>query len=193
MLGEQRGKPFPRADAPTGDDYALAVALEPLGMGNDSVEDVGAFGLPLGGKGASLPSAEGDDGGALGLFWALEGIERDRLPAAKHRLPIRLAEEHALGRHGMIRRRAEGLALERLRAGVVMVGDLLEPLGARIVHHRIEGGDGARQIIEQGGKAVMEERQPMLHALMLAPYRDRLVERVVAGDRAEQPGLTLAG
>ena len=32
----------------------------------------------------------------------------------------------------------------------------------------------------------------MFHALMLAPGRDRLVERVVAGDRAEQSDVTLA-
>ena len=32
----------------------------------------------------------------------------------------------------------------------------------------------------------------MFHALMLPPGRDRLVERVVAGDRAEQSDVTLA-
>ena len=32
----------------------------------------------------------------------------------------------------------------------------------------------------------------MFHALMLAPRRDRLVERVVAGDRTEQSDVTLA-
>ncbi len=43
----------------------------------------------------------------------------------------------------MIRRRAERLALERLRARVVMVGDLLEPPVARIVDQRIERHRGA--------------------------------------------------
>ena len=37
----------------------------------------------------------------------------------------------------------------------------------------------------------MEQRQPMLHALMLAPGGDRLVERIVAPHRAEQ--LDIAG
>ena len=88
-------------------------------------------------KGAALPSAERHD--ARGRFGLLERIERDHLPARKRPLPVRLAEEHALGRHGMIRRRAEGLALERLRARVVMVGDLLEPLARA---HRPPAGRG---------------------------------------------------
>ena len=92
----------------------------------------------------------------------------------------------------MIRRRAERLALERLRARVVMVGDLLEPSGARIVDQRVEGDDRARQIVEQRGETIVEERQPVLHALMLTPCRDRLVERVVARDRAEQRDIALA-
>ena len=48
----------------------------------------------------------------------------------------------------MIRRRAEGLALERLRACVVMVGDLFQPARARVVDQRVERDAGARQIIE---------------------------------------------
>ncbi len=61
-----------------------------------------------------------------------------------------------------------------------MVGDLLEPLRARIVDQRVERDGGARQIIEQRGEPIVKQRQPMLHALMLAPGRDQLVERVVA-------------
>ena len=121
----------------------------------------------------------------------LERIERDHLPGGKRLLPVSLAQEQALWRHGMIRRRAEGLALERLRARIVMVGDLLEPLLACVVDQRIETDHCARQIIEQRREAVVEQRQPMLHALMLSPGRDQLVERVVAGDGTEQLDITL--
>src|SRR4029078_10350015 len=37
----------------------------------------------------------------------------------------------------------------------------------------------------------MEQRQPMLHALMLAPGGDRLVERVVARNRPQQLHIAL--
>ena len=72
-----------------------------------------------------------------------------------------------------------------------MVGDLLEALGARVVIERIEGDDRVRQIVEQGLEPLMEQRQPMLHALMLAPCGDRLVKLVLGRRRAEQ--LDIAG
>ena len=189
VLGQKRRQPLARAVAPAGDDHALALAAQPLGMSHHGIEHGDAFGLPLGREGPALPAAERHDARRLGL---LERIERNDLAACKRRLPVRLAQEHAVGRHGVIRRRAEGLALERLRARVVMVGDLLEPALARIVEQRIERDAGFGQIVEQRDQAIVEQRQPMLHALMLAPRRDRLVERVVAGDRTEQSDITLA-
>jgi hypothetical protein len=70
-----------------------------------------------------------------------------------------------------------------------VVSDLLQPRG--VVGEQIER-DGGAAVLEQRGKGIVEQRQPMLHALMLAPRRDRLVQRIVAGDRAEQSDITLA-
>ena len=42
----------------------------------------------------------------------------------------------------MIRRRAERFALERLSARVVMVGDLLQSPGARVIVKRVERDGG---------------------------------------------------
>src|SRR3990170_6943402 len=123
-------------------------------MGDYGIEDIGAFGLSLGGKGAALPAAERDDARSL---WVFERIEPDHLAARQRLLPLGLAQEHALRRYGMVRRRAERLALKRLRARIVMVGDLLEPSGTRIVDQRVQRDDGARQIVEQGSEAVVEE------------------------------------
>src|SRR5262249_17257244 len=92
----------------------------------------------------------------------------------------------------MVRRRAERLALERLRACIVMVGHLLQPLGAGVIDQRVEADHNLRQIIEQRVETVMELWQPMLHALMLAPGRHRLVERVVSGGRSEELHIALA-
>ena len=68
----------------------------------------------------------------------------------------------------MIRRGAEGFPLQRLDPRFVVVGDLLEALGAGVVIERIEGDHGVGQIIEQRLEPLMEQWQPMLHALVLA-------------------------
>ena len=140
-------------------------------MSDHGVEHIAAFALPFGGEGPPLPAAEGHHGGVARGVWVLEGIEHDRLPPDQRLLPVLLGEEQALGRHRVIGRRAEGLALERLLARLVMILDLLEPLRPRVVVQRIEGHDRVRQIVEQGLEPLMEQRQPVLHALMLAPGR----------------------
>ena len=160
-------------------------------MSDHGVEHIAAFALAFGGEGPTLPAAEGDHGGIPRGVWMLEGIEHDPLAPLQRRLPVVLGEEQALGRHGIVRRRAEGLALERLLARLVVILDLLEPLRPRVVVQRIEGHDRVRQIVEQNLQPLMEQRQPVLHALMLAPCRHRLVERIVAPHRAEQ--LDIAG
>ena len=148
-------------------------------MSDHGVEHVAAFALALGGEGPPLPAAEGHHGGVARGVWMLEGIEHDPLSALQRRLPVGLGEEQALRRHGIVRRRAEGLALERLFARLVVILDLLEPLRPRVVVQRIEGHDRIRQIVEQRLEPLMEQRQPMLHALMLAPggHRTRRADR----------------
>ena len=191
VLGEKGGEPLLGAFAPAGDEHALAFALQARGVSDHGVEHIAAFALPLGGEGPPLSPAEGHHIGIARGVWMLEGIEHDGLPPAQRRLPIGLGEEQALRRHGIVGRRAEGLALKRLLARFVMVVDLLQALGAGVVVERIEGDHGVRQIVEQGLQALMEQRQPMLHALMLAAGRDQLIERIVAPHRAEQ--LHIAG
>ena len=188
VLGEKRGEPLLGALAPAGDEHALAFAFEPSGMGDHGVEDIAAF--------ASARSAAKDrpclppNDTTVRIARGLGMLERDRArfsgAPASAVLPVGLGEKQALGRHRIIGRRAEGLALQRLLARLVMVLDLLEPLRPRVVVQRIEGHDRVRQIVEQRLQPLMEQRQPMLHALMLAPGGDRLVERIVAA----APGRT---
>ena len=79
VLGKKRRQALARAFAPTGDDQTLALASQPLGVGGDGIEDVGALGLALGGEGAPLPAAERDDDGSFRLLGPLERIEHDRI------------------------------------------------------------------------------------------------------------------
>ena len=66
-----------------------------------------------------------------------------------------------------------------------MIFDLVQACGAGVVGERVEAHHRAGQVVEQRGELVMEQRQPVLHALVLMPRRDRLVERVVALDGTE--------
>lgn len=43
-----------------------------------------------------------------------------------------------------------------------------------------------REVIEEGDEAILEKREPVLHARQAAPVADRLVERVGGGVRAEE-------
>ena len=125
-------------------------------MSDHGVEHIAAFALPLGGEGPTLPAAEGHHGGVARGVGLLEGIEHDPSAAQQRRLPVLLGEKQALGRHGIIGRRAEGFALERLLARLVVILDLLEPLRPRVVVQRIEGHDRVRQIVEQRLQPLME-------------------------------------
>ena len=113
VLGQQGHQPLARAIAPAGNDGKLAIALDAVDMGNHRVEDIDALGLPLRRERASLPRAERHDLSFRSLR-AFEWCERDHPAGAKRFLPLLLVEEHRGRGHRMIRRRAEGLALERL-------------------------------------------------------------------------------
>ena len=192
MLAEKRGQSLPRADAPTGNQGTFAAAPELADMGNHGVEYIAGLARTLDGKVTSLPATKGDDGRALGLVGMLERIEGDRGRLSKRLLPFLLIEEHRLRLDRMIGRRAKGLALKRLQPRIVMVGDLFQTSGLGVVGQRIEGENRAGEIIEQSFEPLMEQRQPVLHALVLTAGGDRLVERVVAGDRTEQLDIARA-
>ena len=191
MLGQKRGEPFARARAPAGHDDDLLRRNQCLGMGHDSVEDIGAFGLPFRRERSSLSAAKGHDGDAV-RFRAFERVESDHMRCSlQEALPLDLGQEHAVGRDRVIRRRTKRLPLQRFGARIMVVGDLLQTALAGIVRQRIERDDRASDIIEQRVEAIVKEREPMLHALMLLARRDGLVKRIVSGHGAEQLHVAL--
>ena len=171
MLREQCCQPFSGARAPTGYDDNLLCGSELLGVGNNGIEDIFAIGLAFWRERSALPATERDNGDCLRL-WALERIERDNMRRISQLcLPFLLVKEHAVGGDRMIRRRAERLPLQRLCSRIVVIRNLLKPVLTRIVGQRIECDNGARQIVEQRVELLVEQRQPVLHALMLLPRR----------------------
>ena len=53
----------------------------------------------------------------------------------------------------------------------------------------VEGNGRARQIIQQGFEMVMEQGQPVLHALIAPAIGDRFIERVIQVEAAEGRGI----
>ena len=51
----------------------------------------------------------------------------------------------------------------------------------------IEADDAVRQIVEQGLEVIVEERQPVLLALIAPAAGDALVERIGTGDTEAPP------
>ena len=79
-----------------------------------------------------------------------------------------------------------GAALgERLPPRFVVVLDLSEALVGGVFRQRLERDHRPRQIVEDRLQAVVEQRQPMLHAGVTAAFGHRLVEQVVGRGRTE--------
>jgi hypothetical protein len=187
MILEDRFQPFARTFRPGGNRHPPAAAADVVGMGLHRLIDIAARLRALRGEAAAAPAAEGDGIGAL------EGRE------GKHRVvglalrPLRLRDVERIGLHGLVGCCAEGfLPVEGLHAGIVEFGDLLLPCGRRLIRRVVERHDGIVQIVEQRREPVVEQRQPVLHALVLAPGGDAFIERVAGVDAAEGFGVVHA-
>ena len=101
-------------------------------------------------------------------------------------LQLVAVEIEALGGQRPVYRLARRRAGRRVAPRRVIIRDRREPCLARLVEQRVENHRRAGQIIEDRVEPVMEDRQPVLDARVLAPGADRLVERILCGHRTEQ-------
>ncbi len=106
-------------------------------------------------------------------------------------VPLRGVPVQALGRQRLVR---PGVALAGpLQAAPrsVKVGDGLQACVTRLLGLPVERHRRLGQVVEQRLQALVEQRQPVLHAGVRAAGADRLVERVVLAGGAE--GLAIGG
>ena len=93
-------------------EHACLASIEALDVGRDGIEQIAALGRALGGEGAARPAAERAHLAAAcavsAVAAASNGDRRLHLAGRNQPLPLGLGDEHALGRHGLIGRRAEG-------------------------------------------------------------------------------------
>ena len=108
------------------------------------------------------------------------------------KLPCLVVEIEQRRGDGLVNGIQPSLRCHRFAPAVVLVGDALPARqsggGDLIVEHDRRG----RQIVEECLHPGVEERQPMLHSLMLAPRTDSLIKRIVRPCCAELNTIILA-
>ena len=151
---------------------------------------IGAGGSAFGREIAAGMGADGDGvlGGALGLrvacFKRGERCQFRQRRSVKPLAPLALGEIEPVRRQRFVRR-AAAIFAKRVFPRLIIVGDLLEPLMRGFLGQWLEGEWRRRQIIEKCFEALMKQRQPMLHAGVLAALAHSLVERIVRRRGAE--------
>lgn len=137
-------------------------------MGNQRVEDVGLLVLALGREIAPAVCPGIDDVGArLGRFGYLVGIEQDEAALRQPVFPFarsqieRVRLERTVGR-GVV----AAAVLERGGTRGVVIEHLLVTLAVGLAHQRIEQHRNAGGVVEYAVEALVEKRQPVLHALV---------------------------
>ena len=152
------------------------------------VEHVGVGLAALGDEIVAGMRADLDDVG--GAFRRGERRQPRQRGAIEPLAPFGFGEIKPLRRQRLIGRAAAGL-IDRVLARLIIVGDLRQPLVRGFLGQRLDGDRRAVDIIEQRLQAVVEQRQPVLHAGGAAALAHRFVEHVVGRGGAE--GRDIAG
>src|SRR5690606_5385128 len=67
----------------------------------------------------------------------------------KRRAPFSFTYVGSIGRQGFVGRGTKGLCFEAVHARFVVIADLLEAIGNRLIHHRIEAQKRIRRVVEK--------------------------------------------
>ena len=188
VVGQHGRQTFRRALGPRGEQHPLAVGLQRRSMGRHRLEQVDAVLRPLGRKGPTQSAAR--------ILAAAR--ERRKPPHGATRqglVPVAGVQIQRPGRKRPIGRRMAPtlafLSLGGLCPPFIGVGDQVPPLGPRALSLIVQEDLGlVRQIVEQRIQRLVEQRQPLLHALTPRALADGRIQGIVAR-RPEQ--LQIAG
>ncbi|MNH88446.1 hypothetical protein D3C73_409550 [compost metagenome] len=184
VVAQHGGQALGRALGPGGEQDALVLSFQRLGVLGHSCEQVDAVLRPLGGEAAAQTAAR--------VLARLGGQRRQAAHGAARQgaVPVAVVHIQPFGRQGAIG--GPALALRRLLARLIGVDGQVPALVARLLRLAVEEDRrGVRQIVEQRVQPVVEQRQPVLHALTARPLADGGVHRLVAR-RAEQVQIAAA-
>ena len=177
VIGQHHAEAIGRALAPGGEQDALAVGFQPGGMVGDGLEQVDAVLGPLGGEGPTQTAA-----GVLG--GGVEWRQTADISPGQCRVPVLLRHIEAVRRQGAVG--GASLGPRRLLACLISVAGQVPAVCTGGVGLVVEEDRGAiRKVVEQGLEPVVEQRDPVLHALPPGAVADGRIERIIAR-RAEQ-------
>src|SRR6185295_1785448 len=100
--------------------------------------------------------------------------------------PLLRREKQPLRRYRFVRGSPELEGLEPLDARLVVILDQRQALADRLLGQMVEADGGARRVVEQRFEALVEQRQPVLHARIALAGADGLIQLILRGRRAEQ-------
>jgi hypothetical protein len=177
VVGQHDRQPFRRTLGPGGEQDALALLFQGLGMVGDGLEQIDAVLRPLGREGPAQTAA--------GVF--ARGVERGQaadVAARQGAVPVLIGQVEAVRRQGAVGRPALGQG--RLAPGLIGVLGQGPAFAARRLDLVVqEDGRVVGQIVEQGLELRIEQRQPVLHALTPRALGHGDIEGIVAR-RTEQ-------
>ena len=182
MLGQHMRHAFARAFAPHGDDDALAGGLQPFDVFGHGVKDAGCGLVPL--RGEVMAGVHAGLDGVGAPFGRRECRQARKRGIIEAFAPFGFGEIKPIRRQRFVRRAAARL-VERILAGLIIVGDLREPFMGGFFGQRLDRDRRAFDIVEQRFQPGVKQRQPMLDAGGAAAFADRFVEHVVGRRRAE--------
>ena len=177
MIPQHGAQPVRRPVRPGGEENALALGAERLGVGGHRLEQIDAVLRAFGGEATPRPRAEiGDNRG-----WLLDEGRKlaDRVCGDVCR-PKFLIEVEGAGRKGPIVRSATDL--RRLSTRIIGVIDHGDAFVNRIFSHVIEQDKrGVAEVVEHRLRPLVEQRQIVLHPSAATAFAHSRIERVVGG------------
>ena len=189
MVLEDRLEAIARAFRPRGDGNATALRADLVGVQLHRFINVTRSLRTFRRKAAAALAAK-CNGRRVRAF---EGRKTQHRVVGLHLGPMTGRQIDRLGWNRFIRCGAEGfLFLKPFLAGIEEFGDLLLPRRGRFIRRVVERDDGVVQIIEQRRQMIVEQWQPMFHALIAPSRRNAFIERIGNVDAAESFGIALA-
>ena len=183
MIAQHGPQALGRALGPRGEQHAFSFAREIAGVGRGGLEQVDAVLGAFGGEDPAQLRAHVDDVQPL----RLERREATVRAIGDLPLPLLHRQIQRLGRQRAVRGFAIGL-----RPRLIGVQDHRQALVPRLGRLVVDADQGAgRQIVEQAGHPLVEQRQPVLQPGATAALADGGVQGIVAG-RAELGDIALA-
>ena len=184
MVAQDAFQPLGRSSRPCRDDDPFAGGAQTIGVSAHRLIDIGPGFDALGCEIAALPAAHREDRRRSAVR-CLEGGEGEHRSVGEKFAPFLLREIERIGLQRLVGCGAEGFLVQRFAPRIMELGDLLETCAHRLIGRMVERDRHFAHMIEDGFELLVEERQPMLHALIAPAVGHRFIKGIIDVKAAE--------